>query len=99
MKLAFSSNAFRAFPIEEAISILARIGFDGIELMCDAPHAWPPDVTPARIDSIRRALQAGRLGLSNLNAFMMCAYRHPGTGREGTFHWPSWVAASIKREA
>jgi len=91
MKLAFSSNAFRAFPIEESIAILARIGYDGIELMCDAPHAWPPDVTPAGIESIRRALVAGRLGLSNLNAFMMCAYRHPATGREGTFHWPSWV--------
>jgi len=91
MKLAFSSNAFRAFPIEEAIAILAGIGYDGMELMCDAPHAWPPDATPERLASIRRALEERRLGLSNLNAFMMCAYRHPRTGREGTFHWPSWV--------
>jgi sugar phosphate isomerase/epimerase len=91
MKLAFSSNAFRAFSIEETIATLARIGFDGVELMCDAPHAWPDDVTPARLDSIRAALAEHNLGLSNLNAFMMCAYRDPATGREGTFHWPSWV--------
>jgi sugar phosphate isomerase/epimerase len=91
MKLAFSSNAFRAFSIEETISTLAGIGYDGIELMCDAPHAWPPDMTPARLESIGAALAKHRLGLSNLNAFMMCAYRHPETGREGTFHWPSWV--------
>jgi len=91
MKLAFSSNAFRAFPVEETAAILAGIGYDGMELMCDAPHAWPPDITPARLASIRRALEERRIGLSNLNAFMMCAYRHPRTGREGTFHWPSWV--------
>ena len=91
MKLAFSSNAFRAFPVEETVSILAGIGYDGMELMCDAPHAWPPDMTPSRLQSIRTALDRHRLGLSNLNAFMMCAYRHPGSGREGTFHWPSWV--------
>ncbi len=91
MKLAFSSNAFRAFPIEETIAIVSGIGYDGIELMCDSPHAWPPDMTPARLESIRGALDRHRLGLSNLNAFMMCGYRHPGTGREGTFHWPSWV--------
>ena len=91
MKLAFSSNAFRAFSIEETISILSGIGYEGVELMCDAPHAWPADLTPVRLESIRRALAAHRVGLSNLNAFMMCAYRHPSTGREGTFHWPSWV--------
>src|SRR5262245_19719518 len=91
MKLAFSSNAFRAFSIEETIATLAGVGFDGVELMCDAPHAWPPDMTPGLIASIRSALEKHRLGLSNLNAFMMCAYRHPATGREGTFHWPSWV--------
>src|SRR5688572_16303983 len=91
MKLAFSSNAFRGFSIEETIATLAGIGFDGIELMCDAPHAWPPDMTDDRVKSLRHALDRHRLGLSNLTAFMMCAYRHPATGREGTFHWPSWV--------
>jgi len=91
MKLAFSSNAFRAFSIEETIATLARIGYSGIELMCDAPHGWPDDMTPARLGSIRDSLKRHRMELSNLNAFMMCAYRHPGTGREGTFHWPSWV--------
>lgn len=91
MKLAFSSNAFRSHSIEETIRILAEIGYDGVELMTDAPHAWPPDVTPARIESIRAALRRHRIAVSNVNAFMMCAYRHPKTGRAGTFHWPSWI--------
>jgi sugar phosphate isomerase/epimerase len=29
--------------------------------------------------------------VSNVNAFMMCAYKDPKTGRSGTFHWPSWI--------
>ena len=91
MKLAFSSNAFRAHSIEDTIGILADIGYDGVELMCDGPHAWPPDVTPAKIESIRAALARHRLAISNLNAFMMCSYRDARTGREGTFHWPSWI--------
>jgi sugar phosphate isomerase/epimerase len=100
VKLAFSSNAFRAFPVEKTAEILAGIGYEGMELMCDAPHAWPPDMTEARLGSIRSALDRHKLGLSNLNAFMMCGYRHPGSGREGTFHWPSWVDADAEvREA
>lgn len=91
VKLAFSSNAFRAHSIEEAISILAGIGYQGIELMADAPHAWPADMTPSRIESIRLALERHHLAVSNVNAFMMCAYRDPATGRAGTFHWPSWI--------
>jgi len=91
VKLAFSSNAFRSFSIEETIGLLAGIGYQGLELMADRPHAWPPDLTSDRIGSIRRALEAHRMEVSNVNAFMMCAYRHPQTGRAGTFQWPSWI--------
>jgi sugar phosphate isomerase/epimerase len=91
MKLAFSSNAFRGYSIEETIAILADLGYEGLELMADRPHAWPEDLTPARLDSIRRALEKHRLKVSNVNAFMMCAYKDPKTGRSGTFHWPSWI--------
>jgi sugar phosphate isomerase/epimerase len=100
MRLAFSSNAFRSCPLEEAIGILAGIGYEGIELMADRPHAWPPDMTPAKIESVRGALRSHKLQVSNVNAFMMCAYRDPATGRAGTFQWPSWVDRDpVTREA
>jgi sugar phosphate isomerase/epimerase len=91
LKLAFSSNAFRAHSFEETVAILAGIGYDGVELMTDGPHAWPPDVTAEKVASMRSALERHRLVLSNVNAFMMCSYRDPRTGRAGTFHWPSWI--------
>lgn len=91
MKLAFSSNAFRAFTLEETVRTLAGIGYDGLEIMGDAPHLWPPDMTPDRVDSVLRALRRHRMEVSNVNAFMMCGYREPRSGRPGTFHWPSWI--------
>ena len=83
MKFAFSSNAFRKYSIEETARILADIGYEGMEIMCDRPHAWPPDLDAARIASIRAALGDTGLAVSNLNAFMMCA--------DGDFHHPSWI--------
>lgn len=93
MKYAFSSNAFRKHSIEETARILADIGYDGIELMCDRPHAWPADVTPAKIASIRAALKETKLEVSNLNAFMMSAEPN------GSFHYPSWIEPDPARRA
>jgi sugar phosphate isomerase/epimerase len=91
VRLAFSSNAFRAHSIEETIRLLAAVGYEGVELMADAPHAWPADMSAGRIESIRASLRSHGMRVSNVNAFMMCAYRDPKTGRSGTFHWPSWI--------
>lgn len=83
MKLAFSSNAFRNHSLEETVAILAEIGYDGLEVMADVPHAWPPDMTPARVQAVRAALERHGMAISNLNAFMMCAVED--------FHHPSWI--------
>ncbi|HLG42364.1 MAG TPA: sugar phosphate isomerase/epimerase family protein [Planctomycetota bacterium] len=83
MKLSFSSNAFRNHPLEEVVGILSGIGYEGLEVMCDIPHAWPPDMTPAKVKSLKAALKRAKMGVSNLNAFMMCAVED--------FHHPSWV--------
>ncbi|MBI2900027.1 MAG: sugar phosphate isomerase/epimerase [Planctomycetes bacterium] len=96
MRLAFSSNAFRGCSLEQTIGILAGIGYDGLEIMGDAPHLWPPDMDEARAESIRAALRRHRSAISNVNAFMMCGYRDPRTGRPGTFHWPSWIDADAE---
>jgi len=91
VRLAFSSNAFRAHSLEDTIDALAGIGYRGMEIMADRPHAWPPDLDPERIAAIRSALDRHGMEVSNVNAFMMCAYRDPATGRAGTFQWPSWI--------
>ncbi len=59
-KYAFNTWVYGSFPVwvpaytlDEAIRRLARIGYDGIEIGCAAPHAWPAHLDAGR----RRALR------------------------------------------
>jgi len=83
VKLAYSSNAYRRFSLEEAIRRVAGLGYAGIEIMADVPHAWPPDTSPRQIETLRGRLAAAKLAVSNVNAFMMSAVRD--------FWHPSWI--------
>jgi len=83
MKLAYSSNAYRCHSLAEAIARIARVGYAGMELMADQPHAWPATMDDAQIHAIRQALGRHGLILSNINAFMMSAVRD--------FWHPSWI--------
>ncbi len=61
MKLAFSSNAYMHFSIEDTIAKIADLGYTGIEILADVPHAWPAGLLQERKDSIRRALEKHKL--------------------------------------
>jgi sugar phosphate isomerase/epimerase len=87
MKLAFSSNAYMHFSIEDTIARIADLGYKGIELLADVPHAWPAGLLPERKKSIRRALDQHGLMISNINAFMMNAVADP---RQPYWH-PGWT--------
>ena len=87
MKLAFSSNAYLHFSIEETIEKIASLGYSGIELLADVPHAWPAGLLPERKEAIRRHLDKHGLAISNVNAFMMNAVADP---RQPYWH-PSWI--------
>ena len=83
MNFAFSSNAFRRHSLLDTIRILSAMGYQGIEIMADVPHAYPTHLTEADRRDIRKALRDQRLEISNLNAFM-----HHADG--DTYH-PSWI--------
>ncbi len=87
MRLAFSSNAYLNFSIEETIRRIAAIGYAGIEVLSDVPHAWPAGLLPERIQAIRDCLAQHGLGVSNVNGFMMNAVADP---RQPYWH-PSWI--------
>ncbi|QDU88649.1 D-tagatose 3-epimerase [Pirellulimonas nuda] len=87
MRLAFSSNAFLSFPIDETIRRIAAAGYQGIELLADVPHAWPAGLLDVQVDAITRALEQAGLEISNINAFMMNAVADP---RQPYWH-PSWT--------
>ncbi len=87
MKLAFSSNAYLHFTIEETIARIAALGYQGIELLADVPHAWPAGLLESQKQAIRDALAKHDLTISNINAFMMNAIADP---RQPYWH-PSWI--------
>ncbi len=41
IRLAFSSNAYKKNTLSEAIDSVASIGYSGVEVMADVPHALP----------------------------------------------------------
>jgi sugar phosphate isomerase/epimerase len=92
MKLAYSTNAYRRFALDDAVERVARIGYPGVELMADEPHVWPGSVEGERVDAIRRCVEEHGLSVANVNAFMMTAV--------GDFHHPSWIApdAAARRQ-
>lgn len=87
MQLAFSTNAYLNYSFPETAKRLAGLGYAGLELMADVPHAWPAYLLPEQKAAIREALQSHCLAISNVNAFMMHAVDDP---RQKYWH-PSWI--------
>src|SRR5438874_5080438 len=87
MKLAFSTNAYLKFSFAEAVKRLAKIGYRGVEIMADVPHAWPACLLDEQKQAIRQALADNKLEISNINAFMMNAI---SDARQKYWH-PSWI--------
>jgi sugar phosphate isomerase/epimerase len=87
MKLAFSTNAYLKYPFDEAAANIAAIGYEGLELMADVPHAWPMGLLEGPKRAILAAMERNHLAFSNVNAFMMNAindYRQP-------YWYPSFI--------
>ena len=87
MKFAYSTNAYMRFPFEEAVSRIAALGYAGLELLADVPHAWPMNLLAGDIERIRGVLNRHGMGISNINAFMMRGVNDP---RQPYWH-PSWI--------
>jgi sugar phosphate isomerase/epimerase len=75
------------FSVEETIRRIASLGFSGLELLSDVPHAWPAGLLEERKQVIRDCLAENKLEISNINGFMMNAVADP---RQPYWH-PSWI--------
>jgi len=87
MKLAYSSNAYMNFTLEETVRRIASLGYGGLELLADVPHAWPAGLLDCRKREIRDCLDEHGLEIANINGFMMNAVADP---RQPYWH-PSWI--------
>jgi sugar phosphate isomerase/epimerase len=87
MRLAFSTNAYLNYSFPEAVRRIASLGYRGVEVMADVPHAWPAFLLDEQKQALREALKKNDLAISNVNAFMMHAVNDP---RQRYWH-PSWI--------
>jgi protein FrlC len=55
-----------SYPLEEVIHRLASFGYDGIEIGCASPHAWPDHVSAQRRKDILQLLKKENLSVSSL---------------------------------
>src|SRR5919197_818946 len=83
MKLAFSTNAFKKYSLKESIRLTKEIGYDGVEILCDIPHAYPPSLDERDILSIEETVSKYKIEISNLNAFTLYAI--------SDIYHPSWI--------
>lgn len=73
MKLSFNTWVYSSFPVwvpayplDETIRRLARIGYDGIEIGATAPHAYPDYLDAAARREIKRVLDDSGIALSSM---------------------------------
>jgi fructoselysine 3-epimerase len=74
MRLAFSTNAFVNFSVIEAVERIAAIGYEGVEILADAPHLYPYSVSDAELKKLTASLARSELEVANLNANTAMGY-------------------------
>ena len=89
MVFGYSTNAFVKFSLVESLEKIAGLGFQGVEIMGDRPHLYPPDFEPADIIRLKATLEKHNLKVTNLNSFTLFAV--------GDTYLPSWIEPDKKR--
>lgn len=94
MKLAFSTNAFTRFSLVEAIEAIGRIGFDGVEILADVPHAYPVKIDAELTSQVVKTLHENRLTVCNVN--VNCTFGYWQDAPPEPYFEPS-IISPIKR--
>ncbi len=69
IQLGFCSNAYTRTSLEDSIRRIAQLGYAGVELLCDAPHYWPPQENRReRAAALTRQLRECNVAATNINA-------------------------------
>ena len=89
MIIGYSTNAFVRFSVFEAVEKIGRLGFRGVEIMCDRPHLYPPDYGEENLTRLKTLIDDQGLKVTNLNSFTLFAV--------GDTYLPSWIEPQEER--
>jgi len=87
--IGYSTNAFVKFSVFEAVEKIGRLGFGGVEIMCDRPHLYPPDYDEKNLTRLKTLIDDQGLKVTNLNSFTLFAV--------GDTYLPSWIELQEER--
>ncbi|MGC8491095.1 MAG: sugar phosphate isomerase/epimerase family protein [Syntrophobacteraceae bacterium] len=88
MKLSFSTNAFVRFSVPEAIEVIAKAGYSGVEILADVPHLYPFSTSPEDLEKVASSLEKNRIVPVNINA-------NTATGYYGAKFWEPLFEPSL----
>ncbi|MGO9020637.1 MAG: sugar phosphate isomerase/epimerase family protein [Syntrophobacteraceae bacterium] len=74
MKLSFSTNAFVRFSVPEAIEIIAKTGYSGVEILADIPHLYPFSTKASELAEVAASLEKNQIPAANINANTAIGY-------------------------
>ncbi|SPD75379.1 Sugar phosphate isomerase/epimerase [uncultured Desulfobacterium sp.] len=74
MNFSFSTNAFVRHSIFEAIEAISDLGYEGVELLADAPHLYALSITDEEITRLKELLSHTGLRVANINANTAMGY-------------------------
>ncbi len=97
IRLAFSTNAYTSMSVDDAVGDIAAAGYQGVELLADKPHLWPPTFTQGDAERLRGRLDGLGLGLSNVNA--NCTFGYFRDPPPEPFFEPSLVSPDPRMRA
>ncbi|MEI8195117.1 MAG: sugar phosphate isomerase/epimerase family protein [Phycisphaerae bacterium] len=97
MKLAFSTNAFSRFSLEQALAAISAAGYTGVEILADKPHWYPDHFTHTEAAAVSALLQRYRLQVSNINA--NCTFGYWKDAPPEPFFEPSLISPDPKLRA
>ncbi|MCU0573489.1 MAG: sugar phosphate isomerase/epimerase [Syntrophobacteraceae bacterium] len=91
MKFGYSTTLFRLRPLQEAIELIGKGGFNAVELLADRPHAFPEDISASESARLMECLGQRKLKACNLCACSVSAL--------GVKDHPSWLEEDwVQRE-
>ena len=97
MQLAFSTNAYTRFSLFEALNGIKSAGFPAVEILADAPHAYPATLDAAEMLRIRRELDRLELLVNNINA--NCSFGYWKDAPPEPYFEPSLISPNPKHRA
>ncbi len=89
MVFGYSTNAYVKFTLFEAIENIAALGFQGVEIMGDRPHLYPPDFNGTKLARVKEMIDRHNLKVTNINSFTLFAV--------GDTYLPSWIESEEER--